>query len=163
MASTAKYFSVYRISLINYISDKKGMGAFKFGGRWAPKGYHVIYTSSSRSLAFCEFMANNNIAYLPEDLSIVEIKIPIKLKFLTVEEKFLSKEWRESLSNECKKIGERWILKSKTCILKVPSVVISGEFNYLINPSYKSFNSIQFLKAKTFLPDERIISQLRNK
>src|SRR6476469_517053 len=45
---------VYRISKCQYINDLSGTGAAMYGGRWHSKGFYVVYTAASPSLALLE-------------------------------------------------------------------------------------------------------------
>lgn len=161
MASQAsKFFSVYRISKTDYISDKKGTGSFKYGGRWNTKGYRVIYSSESQSLAFCEILSNLNTSIFPPHLSVIEIEIPARISIKPVSLNMLPENWRNPGAIECRNIGKEWLQDQKYCVLKVPSAVITGEFNYILNISHPEFKKLKFNKAKKFLPDERIVTKL---
>lgn len=162
MASPAKeFFSVYRIAKADYISDKAGAGSFKYGGRWNPKGYRVIYTSEFQSLAFCEILSNLNAAIFPPNLSVIEIEIPIPTSIKVIPLTALTKNWRKPFAKECRNIGSQWLKDQKYCVLKVPSAVIIGEFNFLLNISHPEFKKLKLKKAKNFLPDQRIVTLLK--
>jgi RES domain-containing protein len=40
-------------------------------------------------------------------------------------------------------VGDRWLAQRESLVLRVPSVLVSGEFNYLINPAHPSFVGIK--------------------
>jgi len=161
MASTVKYLSVYRMALKGYISKNDGGGSFKYGGRWTPKVYRAIYTSASRSLCFYEFMVNNNIGELPEDLFSIEIRIPQILKTKKIKAQDLPKDWKKPFSIQCKQIGQAWLTESKSSVLIVPSAGFDEEFNYILNPEHADFKKIKFMAPKKFLADERVLRRLR--
>ena len=51
--------------------------------------------------------------------------------------RLLPKNWRDEVPPpELMEIGDRWILSRSSAILKVPSVIVPSEFNYLINPNH---------------------------
>ena len=50
---------LYRISKSIYADDLSGTGAGFYGGRWNPKGFQMVYTAGSTSLAILEFLAHN--------------------------------------------------------------------------------------------------------
>lgn len=59
---------------------------------------------------------------------------------------------------ELKLIGDRWVEKQISVILQVPSAVVPGEHNYLVNPNHPHFNQIN-LSSPTDLPvDPRLAS-----
>jgi RES domain-containing protein len=53
-------------------------------------------------------------------------------------------------------IGDDWISSLKTSVLQVPSAIVRGDFNYLINPAHKDFSSIRLLSVIPFEFDSRI-------
>jgi RES domain-containing protein len=51
--------------------------------------------------------------------------------------KKLPKNWRSTpVSQTTKAIGDRWVKDCKSAVLKVPSVIVPEEFNYLLNLSH---------------------------
>lgn len=159
-SSVNKTFSVFRISKSKYINDKKGTGSFAYGGRWNPKGFRVLYTSESRSLAFCELLSGLNSPIFPPTLSIIEIEIPKKIKIHSISPASLSHNWHKPFSVECAEIGKKWLMEAKFVILKVPSAVVKNEFNYVINTDHTDCEKLKFKKPEKFFSDERIIKKL---
>ena len=62
-------------------------------------------------------------------------------------------------SKSTQKIGDAFVSKGKNLIFRVPSVVVQGEFNYLINPKHSGINSVKILKVETFTFDERLFKK----
>lgn len=153
-------FSVFRLAKSHYINDTTAKGSFKYGGRWNPKGYGVIYTSASKSLAFCEFLSHLNTSIFPPSLSVREIEIPRNIKIKEISVRRLPKNWTNPFSRECQEIGRQWLVEEKYGILKVPSVVIPDEFNYILNIRHDDFKKLVFHKSKKFLPDARIVKKI---
>ena len=152
---------VFRIAKSQYIKDKSGEGSFKYGGRWVPEGYRVLYASESRALAFCECMANLGFSQRPSELALMEIEIPANIKVKTIQVKDLSKNWKKPSANECREIGKEWLMEGKFAILKVPSVIIQAEFNFVINVGHPDFKTIGFARSQNFFPDDRFLQGLR--
>mgnify|MGYP001550316464 FL=1 len=124
---------VYRVSATKYAGDTEGEGARRFGGRWNLKGIPCIYTSASRSLALLEYSANVSLDIIPRALSIVCFEIPDRnIRKLSVAE--LPANWRSgTVPMATKNFGTGILLDGKTFAIKVPSVIIPEEFNYVIN------------------------------
>ena len=53
-------------------------------------------------------------------------------------------------------LGDDFIKKNEACVLKVPSAVVKGDFNYLINPSHPDFSKIKIVEQANFPFDKRI-------
>jgi RES domain-containing protein len=43
---------------------------------------------------------------------------------------------------ELRELGDRWLKRGKTVILRVPSAVVPSESNYLLNPAHDDFRRI---------------------
>lgn len=148
---------VYRIAKCMYINDMDGTGARIYGARWNSKGHPVIYTAGSRSLAALEALAHIPQKNLPKDFCIAIINIPenIPVKALTV--KNLPKGWRQiPIQFSLQKLGDRWLKHRKFALLRVPSVIIPEEWNFLINPLHPDAKKIKIKHTSPFIFDERL-------
>ncbi|MFC5413192.1 RES family NAD+ phosphorylase [Larkinella bovis] len=123
---------VYRIASKEYIEDLSGEGARLYGGRWNREGVAVLYTASSLSLAAWEYWVHldDSITLDQNAFAAATIEIPdssiLELPPLTPALAD-NEEYLFSLT-------DNWIVKNEHLCMKVPSFVIEGEFNYLINP-----------------------------
>lgn len=150
---------IYRISKEAYINDLSGTGAQIYGGRWNTKGYAVLYTAGSRSLAALETLVHLPQKNLPDDLRLLQLSFPDNIRIKTIQVKDLPAHWRTiTLSPFLQEIGNQWINENKYLIMKVPSVVIPEEHNYLINPAHKAFDNLKSVKPKPFRFDKRLNS-----
>ena len=65
-------------------------------------------------------------------------------------------------TEKTKNIGDKWVKDRVSLILKVPSTVINGEFNYIINPSYPDAkDKLKIGKAENIYFDPRLIQLLK--
>lgn len=147
---------VFRISRAKYAGDLSGIGAEKFGGRWNSKGVAMLYTSQSRALAMAEVAVHFSLSILPADFCIatIEISNDAKIKELVVNK--IPNGWDSIPHNDTtQKIGDKFIADNEFVCLKVPSVIVRGDYNYLINPKHKYFNKIKIVKTEAFYFDKR--------
>lgn len=148
---------VFRLSRSKYANALNGRGASKFGNRWNSKGVEVIYTAESRALAMAEVVVHLNLATLPSDFMMLVIEIPDEIEIQELNLKNLSKNWNTYLHySETQKIGDHFIASLEACVLKVPSAVVKGDFNYLINPHHSAFKKIDIVEVSHFPFDQRI-------
>jgi len=148
---------VYRLAKSKYSRDLSGSGAGKTGSRWNSKGVAMVYTSESRALCTAEIAVHTQLGILPEDYKLVTIDIPDSIKFLDKEPKELPPDWRSfPHSGKTQELGDSFVKNQKYAVMKVPSAVVLGDFNYLINPQHADFSRIKIVKTERFSFDERM-------
>lgn len=151
---------VYRIEREKYLKDTlKGIGAsLSPGFRWNSLNTRLVYTADSRALSTLEVSVHLDlIEDLPNDRYMVEIEIPDNILILEVALEDLPKNWDAKppiLSTQT--IGDDFVLENNAAILKVPSSIISQEYNYLINPLHPDIKRIKVAKKYPFLFDPRL-------
>lgn len=148
---------VFRLSKSAYANDLSGRGAEKAGGRWNSKGTAMVYTSESRALCTTEIAVHTPLGILPMDYVIIAIEIPNTIQITEIKHASLPADWKSlPHAHSTQEIGDTFVNEVKTAILKVPSAVVQGEFNYLINPSHKDFKKIKVKLVEPFDFDERL-------
>ncbi|MCF6296688.1 MAG: RES family NAD+ phosphorylase [Flavobacteriaceae bacterium] len=148
---------IFRLSRKKYASELSGIGASKSGNRWNSKGTEIIYCADSRALAMAEVSVHIALVTLPKDFVMMEINIPEKISIQTIKENNLPEDWNNfPHSSKTQKIGDDFIYSKKTCLLKVPSAVVKGDYNFLINPHHKDFSKIKITNTSDFPFDRRI-------
>lgn len=147
---------VYRVGKTKYSKDLSGEGARLNGGRWNHILTPCIYTSESRALAVLEYTVNVNIDDIPRSLSITTIEIPdAGIRELSVAE--LPGNWIESPApSSTKDFGTNLLHLAASPILKIPSAVISHEFNFILNPKHVDSKGFNILNVEDFVYDVRI-------
>ena len=133
-----------------------GEGARRFGGRWNSPGLSVVYMAESRSLAAMEMLVHLNSQSLLGKYVIGRAVIQEKW-IESVRSDSLPTNWREfPASYELRAIGDRWLHAGKAAVLKVPSAVVEGEFNFLLNPTHVDFHKIKIEEFQRFVFDKRL-------
>lgn len=146
--------TVYRISLAIYSTKLLASGN---AARWNSKDIKMVYAAQLRALACLENIVHRNSKGLQKNFRIMEIDIPDKIKIERIKETHLVSDWKDFYKMPyTQQIGDRWIDSLKTAVLQVPSAIVSGDFNYLLNPAHKDFPSIKLLSSVPFEFDERI-------
>jgi RES domain-containing protein len=133
-----------------------GEGAARTGGRWNSRGVRVVYTSSTKSLAALESLVHLNP---PAPFKYVAIRITFDdalVKIVTP--KALPPNWRvEPPPPSTKALGDMWVREAGSAVLALPSVIIPGETNYLLNPAHPGFKKISIGKPERFAFDPRLL------
>jgi RES domain-containing protein len=149
--------SSWRIVLERFSSDAfTGEGARLFGGRWNSPGQAVVYTASSRSLAVLEMLVHLDGPQLLSSYLLYETAFPDSLVTeLAAGE--LPSDWRDDPApRSTQSMGDGWLRKAASAVLRVPSVLIPEESNYLLNPNHPDFNSIRISAPQKFAFDPRM-------
>lgn len=145
---------VYRLSKTQYAEDLKGTGAKLFGGRWNHIDSPCIYTASSRALCVLEYAVNSHIDFIPRALSMCVFEID-ESQVYTVKEKDLPGNWRNTPAPKATKDFGTKLLTLQKGILKIPSIIIPQEYNFIINPLAKQ-PCFKLLETTDFVFDLRI-------
>ncbi|HXR05784.1 MAG TPA: RES family NAD+ phosphorylase, partial [Candidatus Acidoferrum sp.] len=121
------------------------------------RGVPVVYTSSTQSLAALESLVHLNPPVL---FSYVAIRITfVNALIEVVPPKDLAPDWRgEPPPPSTKRIGDAWVRQARSAVLAVPSAIISGEPNFLLNPAHPDFKKILLGKSRRFAFDPRLLA-----
>ena len=148
---------VFRLVKSEFVGKLTGKGAAIKGGRWNSIGIEMIYTAGNRSLAMAEVAVHFSLGTLPSNFKMMTIEIPSTVSVMSLSEKKLPEGWNSFPSPvNTRQFGDRFILENGVAVLKVPSVVRPGDFNYLINPFHKDMSKIRIVSVEDFLFDKRL-------
>jgi RES domain-containing protein len=158
MASRSEAITAWRIVKRRYVGAAfDGEGARRFGGRWNSPGTAVVYVSESRALALLEVLAGlRSVAPLP-----AYAMIPAtfdKSLVRPIEQGALPSEWSRSPPLPAvQRIGDEWVARRESAVLRVPSVIVPDEYNYLLNPAHPAFNQITTGEPLNVAVDPRLV------
>lgn len=148
---------VFRLTKKPYAKSLSGEGAKKFGGRWNSIGTPMLYTSESRALALVELAVHLPLVLQPVEYYLISLEIPTSVKSGILSMKELPHDWFcNSYVDRTQQIGDQFIQQNKLLILKVPSAVVQGDYNILINPNHPAIKKIKILSVEPFSFDERL-------
>jgi RES domain-containing protein len=119
----------------------------------------MVYTAESRSLAALEVLANvldrQTLSLRPWVLAWAEFPAA-----LVETPSRYPDDWRAHPAPESTRaFGNTWFDAARSPALRVPSAVILGEFNYLLNPRHPDFAQIRLGPPEPFSFDPRIAPQ----
>lgn len=148
---------VFRLAKSKYCHDLSGKGAEITGGRWNSKGVAMVYTSESRALCVAEIAVHIQLTIIPTDFTLIHIFIPDSLNILEMTPEKLPTDWNSIPPiNMTQAMGDSFIRVNTHPIFKLPSAVIPGDFNYLINPTHTASRKIEIIKTEPFTFDKRL-------
>lgn len=128
-----------------------GIGGLYAAGRWHRLGRRVIYFGATPAIVVLEKLAHVDPAALPGDLLLGRFAGEPSVEALT-----------EPLDitdiNACRTQGERFLEGGRACALRVSSVVLPEEINYLVNAAHPDASKIRLVSQRSFHFDERLIA-----
>jgi RES domain-containing protein len=149
--------NIYRI-----VASKWADSLLKASGRparWNSKGVEVVYFAESRSLACLENIVHRSALNLSSvQFSLVIVKATENIKEIKLKD--LPSGWNgidESAYRICRPFGDNWIYSCSSLLLKVPSVIAPGEFNYLVNPRHPEVKRLKTIEIIAFKFDSRVV------
>jgi RES domain-containing protein len=154
-------FKVWRICKQRYARGAySGEGARIFSARWNPAGVAMVYTAVSLSLAALEVFVHLEPVAEPGDLVSIAAELPVD-GARVAEEKLdilsrLPSDWRRLDHPGLQRMGEEWIQSMRSLTMLVPSVVVDGEWNLLVNPAHPDAVKIEIEEPKPFRFDPRM-------
>ncbi len=136
-----------------------GEGARLYGGRWSHPGTAVVYTSDSRALAALEVLVHLHRNQLPPGFISFAVEIPDDVQIEGIQVEDLPEDWYSHPAPESlKEIGTDWAEARESVSLMVPSAVIQGENNILLNPAHPDFSRLVIGEPQPFEYDERLFA-----
>jgi RES domain-containing protein len=134
-----------------------GVGSKQAGGRWHSPGRPVVYVSEQRATAALEILVHVKRAQLLRDAYVIfEVTIPDAL-VLMVELAALPQGWDAYPETRASTdIGDAWFDTGQSVALRVPSVVVRGAYNLLLNPEHPDMAQVTIGQPEPFLFDPRL-------
>jgi RES domain-containing protein len=122
---------LWRIS--NY-ADLSGIGGLRAAGRWHSQGRRIVYLADHPSGALLEMLVHMDRDLMPATYQLLRIVVPADIAVATIDVE-LPPDWR-SQKLTSREIGDRWLDRSASALLRVPSAISAKGNNYLLNPEH---------------------------
>lgn len=133
-----------------------GEGSRRFGGRWNSVGVAMVYTAGSMSLAALEMVVHLETDELLESYWAVKASFDEEL-VAELDRSQLPPDWRADVPPaSTRELGDEWVRSEKSVVLRVPSVIIESECNYLFNPRHSAFSRVRLTAPQPFTFDARL-------
>jgi len=134
-----------------------GEGGLYAAGRWTPRGRLVVYVSASIFLAVLEYTVNyRRRGWVPATV-LGRAVIPTSVRIESVSFGDLPSNWfTASPPPQLRELGGEWLERGETAVLKVPSAIVTEEWNYLLNPGHADFRKVRMSAPTAFNFDQRV-------
>jgi RES domain-containing protein len=86
------------------------------------------------------------------------VMIPVRIDEQFIENaKHLPEDWRRLPAPPAtREFGTQWVIQPRSPVLQVPSIVVDGEFNYVLNPRHADFGQLKIAAPVSFSFDPRL-------
>ena len=133
-----------------------GEGARRYGGRWNRPGTGVVYVADSLALAALEQFVHLGKAHATLDFVAFRVRIPSGI-ITRLGPPGIPANWRQQPPGaDTMDTGTQWVRDASSAVLKVPSVLVPVEHNYLLNPDHADFDRIDIAEPVPFSFDPRM-------
>ncbi|MEO7799741.1 MAG: RES family NAD+ phosphorylase [Opitutaceae bacterium] len=140
-------------------SARTGEGARIVGGRWNSPGLAAIYCAESLALAVLEILVHAATVEERADPRVwFKITLP-EVGCRSLPLKRLPKNWNDPLIHpETVSMGDQWLRAKTSVALRVPSAVVPGAWNIILNPQHPEFRKlVRWAVPKPLQIDARLI------
>src|SRR5438067_655659 len=139
---------VYHLGATLFARQLTGEGARLHGGRWNAIDYPCLYAAETKALCVLEYAVNVLQKEIPDDLSFTTYYLPDE-SWITFHEKDLPVNWKEKPAPaSTKEWGIRHL--QNHLAIRLPSIIIPTEFNFIINPLHPGFKKVQIKEITPF-------------
>ena len=132
-----------------------GEGARLYGGRWNSPGRPAVYLGDSLALAGMELLVHLGDADVLKTYRKMPVYIP-EDTMMHIDPGELPQDWQTGARTATRAIGDWWLASEQSVVLQVPSAVVSGESNFIVNPNHLRFGAITAGPISDFRFDARL-------
>jgi RES domain-containing protein len=151
--------NVYRIATRKRIRDLSGTGSALYGGRWNPKGFYVLYTADSASLAMLEWLAHARDRDMDEPYFLATLLIP-EQPIYKPDLHTLPEYWKETPPlSTVQEYGARQLSDEKWLAIEMPSVIMPLDSNIILHVRHPLFAKVEIVSIEPLLKDARLIEK----
>jgi RES domain-containing protein len=126
--------------------------------RWHARPRRVVYAAGSLALAQLEKLVQYRDRSQIPRLVVGWADVPDDAALETVDLEALPAHWRRPspLPPETQVIGDAWLARNSSLLLRVPSAVSPTDSNYLINPGHPDMARCVLARPEAFTFDVRL-------
>lgn len=137
-----------------------GLSASGVANRWNQRSEMVIYASNSRALATLELVVHRNAIFDDAAYKMMVLHVPDDEQFYTwVKAAELPTGWQFlNAYHLLQRIGSSWYRAQSSLVLIVPSAIIHGEYNYVINTTHPDLRErVKLANVEDYFWDARLL------
>ncbi len=152
--------TAWRISPARYRETAfRGEGAKEHGGRWGSVGTPLVYTSESLALATLELLVRVGSRTRLEERVCLSVTFREEHVLVTGAPDLPGGWDARPYTSVSQEVGDQWAASEQSLVLRVPSVVVPAEHNYLINPLHPDFDALMVERSLLLALDPRLLNE----
>src|SRR5437016_5587186 len=130
----------WRIIKRNYAHHAfDGEGSRLYGSRWTSPGHPIAFAAETLSLAVLEVLVHLQSSAPLADYVTFTVDFSARL-VEDLDPAILPIHWRDYPAPPAvRTLGDAWVRRSSSCLLRVPSTIIPHEHNVVINSAHSHF------------------------
>lgn len=148
---------LWRIS--NY-TDLNGFGGLQANGRWHDTGHRVVYLADHPASCMLEMIVHIDLEFFPSTYQLLKVEVPDSVSTMDADIASFPSDWKTN-EEYTHALGSKWLTQAPSALLSVPSALIDGGNNYLLNPLHPDAQLCKILEAKLHPLDARLIKSTR--
>jgi RES domain-containing protein len=135
-----------------------GGGGLRASGRWHTRGRRIVYCAPEPAAALVETLvhAEIDVEDIPVSLRYLEIEAPDSVQVETLDVDVLGRNWQTNLEST-RRAGDDWLRSGRTALLRVPSVIVPGTWNVLMNPRHRDSAQVRIARIHDHAIDPRLL------
>ena len=143
-------------------ADLRGIGGLRASARWHNRGRPIVYLAESPPGALIEVLVHQEIAS--------PAALPVSYRLLTVEVdegvmvpecSLLPPDWPKR-ADITRNIGDEWLARGTSALLRVPSAIMPNVHNVLLNPLHPDIARVRVADAQDVPYDPRLFKLVPN-
>ncbi len=145
--------TLWRIS--NY-ADLLGMGGMQASARWHTAGQPVVYLAENPSSALLEILVHLELddVHRPDTYQLLKIQAPDDLLHEEIPSS-MPESWQHD-ELETQAIGDAWLARGETALLRVPSAIVPETWNWVLNPRHAQARQLTIVRVERYPYDGRL-------
>jgi len=147
---------LYRLARTEFARDLAGTGCVLGGSRWSSPGRAAVFFAQHRSLALCEVLVHTaGDQRRKHAFSMVQVDLPDRVHLIDA---LPPARWRTPrITAHTRIVGDRFLAEGLAFGLRLPSVIVPQEWNYLLNPSHPAMKELRIVDVEPYDVDERLL------
>lgn len=141
-------------------ADLSGIGGLHGSGRWHTQGLPVVYLGENPALCMLETLVHLDLRAdeVPSEYQLIGVDVDARVVPMVLPDDLLHADWRSDFSLT-RAVGDEFLRSNQSALLRVPSALVSQQFNYLLNPAHEDALFLTISSVTRHPYDKRLVTR----